>query len=320
MTLPAVTGFGSLSASATACSAPEPRSSKAIFEFGGGGLGRVMALLQLPCLAMVDAWVMRANAVRSQSAGGSQATGTRVTVDLRLAPTLLPSHRDAPDLPGSPPWVHKVERLQLQRASVVGPAPLPPSALASTTHHNLPALTPHHATLPPPSAVSRDVPATRAHTTPRTPSYILAAKQKCERRQSPPGSRGSERGATAAAPVQLVVLDDRFRMSPSPKQQTRPDSNLSASCVPGTSSPNDAEAASLFGLHEHNVTKKDMPRWNMGTPALCFAKLCCTQMLVESLSNMFSSAHNFSLRLQGLFMIPTHPSTSLIDAILSQHR
>jgi hypothetical protein len=273
MTLPAVTGFGSLSASATACSEPEPRGSKAIFEFGGGGQGRVTALLQLPCLAMVDAWVMRANAVRSQLAGGSRATGTRVTIDLRLAPTPLPSHRDAPDLPGSPPWVHKVERLQLQRASVVGHAPLPPSALASTAHDNPPARTPHHAALPPPPAGSRDVPATRAHTTTRTPSYILAAKQKCERRQSPPGSRGSERGTTAAGHVQLVVLDDRFRMSPSPKQETRPDSNLSAS-VSGNFSPNDAEAASLFGLHEHNVTKKDMSRWNMGTPALCFAQLC----------------------------------------------
>jgi hypothetical protein len=241
-----------------------------------------MALLKLPCLAMVNAWAMRSNAVRSQSAAGSRAS--RVMIDLRLPPTPLPSHRDAPNLPGSPPWVNRVERLQLQRASGGGPAPLAPSSLLSTTHDNPSACPLHPVTFPPP-AVSRDASATHAHMTPRAPSYILAAKQKCERRQSPPGGRRSEQGAAvevtaAATPVQIALLDDRFRMTPSPKQETRPDSHLYARCAAGNSSPNDAEAASLPGLQEDEVAMKDLSRCNMGTLASVFAH-CIAHLLVE---------------------------------------
>lgn len=249
-----VTGFGSLSHGNAATplhsrhlddSASDLRGNKSIFEFGGGGQGRVTVLLQLPCLAIAGVWILRSLAMRTRPIAGNSVK--RVTVDMRPSPTPLPSHRDTADLPGSPPWMEKIERQRLRHSIGAVDAQSPSTFMQNHT----PPISTRRITLELP-AVPHDSPATDSHSPPRTPSYHLTPKQKCQRHQLQPGSHGPQRTVSAA---QLVHLDDRFKTSPHPSRL----SLTSDGRVPAISFSNDAEAPKLDS-REHEDSVQDVSR------------------------------------------------------------
>lgn len=253
----AVTSFGSLSQGNAAaplhpdhfhsdCSASHLRGNKSIFEFGGGGQGRVTVLLQLPCLAIAGVWILRSHAMRTRPTACNSVK--RVTVDMRLSPTPLPSHRDSADLPGSPPWLQKIERQRLRHSIGTTVAKSPSTSMLN----HPPPISSRRITLELPT-VPHESPATDSHSPPRTPSYHLAPKQKCQRHQSQPGSRGPQRiGAVSAE--QLVHLDDRFKTSPHPSRL----SLISNDRVPASSLSNDTEAS--LDSRENEDSGKDTSR------------------------------------------------------------
>ena len=204
-------------ANADLTNSPAPSIQPKIFEFGGGDQGRVRALVQLQCLAMLGAWDMRAQIARKNAPVVGSVKHMKVA--LQPTPTPLPSHRDFPDLPGSPPWA--AERRQLQKQSVI------PSATA------MPAAKPDQVSHCSPLPVVVQLPAVAAcesspnHSPPRPPSYILSAKSDAScRRQSSQGGSGQQRGRSAS-PVQLLLLDERFKISQHQKQECHGGSSLS---------------------------------------------------------------------------------------------
>ncbi len=219
---------------------PAPSIQRKIFEFGGGDQGRVQALLQLQCLALLGAWDMRVQTARKNPTVVGSVK--HVKVALQPTPTPLPSHRDFPDLPGSPPWLHAAERRQLQKQSVIPSATAMPAAKPDQVYNCLP--------LP----VGVQLPAVAAcesspnHSPPRTPSHSLSAKSDASgRRQSSQGGSGQQRGRSAS-PVQLLLLDERFKMSQHQKQECHGGSSLSpivSRYMSPNSSTNDAAVNEL---------------------------------------------------------------------------
>jgi hypothetical protein len=234
---------------------PAPSTQRKISEFGGGDQGRVRALLELQCLALLGAWNMRVQTARKNPPVVGSVK--HVKVALQPTPTPLPSHRDFPDLPGSPPWLHAAERRQLQKQSVI------PSATA------MPAAKPDQVYNCSPSSVVVQLPAVAAcesspnHSPPRPPSYILSAKSDAScRRQPSQGGSGQQRGRSAS-PVQLLLLDERFKMSQHQKQECHGASSLSpvvSRYMSPNSSTNDTAVAELQ-TDGQRVAEMEMLRW-----------------------------------------------------------
>jgi hypothetical protein len=232
-----------------------PSMQRKIFEFGGGDQGRMRALLQLQCLALLGAWVMRIQAARNNSPVVGSVKNVKVA--LQPSPTPLPSHRDLVDLPGSPLWLHAAEKRQLHNQSAITSAP---SMLAAKPDQTLLRPSSHPIVVRLPAAAACE--SSPQHSPPRISSYILSAKCDASlRRQSSQGGIGQERGRSAS-PVQLVLLDDRFKFSQNQKQDCEGRSSLSPT-VSGYTSPNSlTNDASFAKPHKdgESVAEKEMLR------------------------------------------------------------
>ncbi len=212
-------------------------------------------MLQLPCLAMVAAWLARPQTVLSQSPAGNSSVKC-VMVDLHLPPTPMLSHRESAALPGSPPWQQKVEMQHQQQRGSSATAPLVTAGRAfgldRSALHSPPRIVVELPEVPAASNNSLSSPSP-----PRTPSYILAARRGIHRRQSPAG--GSENQNEVPGPSTL--LDDRFKtLQPSQQKKDRGEASLSpvvTSYEPTALTSTGADSA----VDEHRVADNESSRY-----------------------------------------------------------
>ncbi len=208
-------------------------------------------LLQLPCLAMVAAWLTRPQTALSQSPAGNSSVKCMM-VDLHLPPTPMLSHRESAALPGSPPW----QRQHQQQRGSSAAAPLVtagrPFGLDRSALHSPPRIV---VELPEAPAATNN--SLSSPSPPRTPSYILAARRGIHRRQSPPGCFENQNEGTGPS----TLLDDRFKtLQPSQQKKDRGEASLSpvvTSYVPAASTSTGANAA----VDEHCVADNESSRY-----------------------------------------------------------
>ena len=211
---------------------------------------RVGQLLQLPCLAIIGAWLMRPQTSLSRSLAGNNSVKT-VLVDLHLPPTPMLSYRESTDLPGSPSWQRRVERLHLLQSVGSTAAPLPAASNVSQPDTRL------HVS---PEA-SLNITAA-ANNTPSSPSLLRtpsAVKRGVLRRQSPPARSSCHREVASLPALQLD-----FCKTPEPKEQQNIGRNSLLPTITGYRSAeqllNSADAVSPV-LDDSHAGDNESSRW-----------------------------------------------------------